>query len=201
MKKIILTLIFGLFLVSFVSAENNDNNSVPSLLSQIKEVLENIFDKLDIIAEKNSTVQVNIEPNITVNPPQVIVNPNITLTLPNKTCEWEKYNQDAIEPRKDNMILIPNKILYSEMRVVNASMNGICTQVSSPGYCILKVNNVECFSIHSSVWNTLAYYQIPVSCLNSFKSGINNVTLDGFSGLIKHVEELSLEMEIKPANC
>ncbi len=41
------------------------------------EVLNNILAQLKIIAEKNETII--IEPNITVEPPQVIVNPEITI--------------------------------------------------------------------------------------------------------------------------
>lgn len=215
MKKVVVCiLMFSLLIISFVSAISDENQGVPSLLSEIKEILQNILEKLNIIAEKETNVEVTVEPNITVNPPIVNVNQNITLTPQNKTCEWEKYNQDIFawgdifagkdstltEPRKDNLFMIPNNILYSEIRVVNASINGICTPLgSSPGYCDIKINNVDCVSIHSSVWKTLN--KLPESCSNSFKSGINNVSIDGWSGLTKRVNGLSLEMEIKPANC
>ena len=78
-------LIIALGLLIFISAgfvlavNNNENNGVPSLLSEIKEVLQNILEKLNIIAEKETNVEVTVEPNITVNPPQIIVNPNITI--------------------------------------------------------------------------------------------------------------------------
>lgn len=59
---------------SIILAEKENNEGVPSLLSQIKNILSEILDKLNIIAEKETTVEVNVEP------PEVIVEPNITLT-------------------------------------------------------------------------------------------------------------------------
>lgn len=86
MKKTIflLSLIGLLFLIPVVSAETSPQ---VSLLTEIRDILNSILNtlqnsiatKLQMIVDKNTTVNVNVEPNITVNPTPVIIEPNITV--------------------------------------------------------------------------------------------------------------------------
>ena len=62
-------------------ADKEDNPlNTKSLLQAIIDKLASILSTLQNIESKNTTVNVNVEPNITVMPSEVTVNPNITLS-------------------------------------------------------------------------------------------------------------------------
>ena len=171
-----------------------------TLLTDILNKLTQILEKMNIIAERNTTVQVNVEPNITVLPSNVIVNPNITLI--GKECRWENMNQEIyisqgmdtyLPPNRTATFVLPNNdVLYEELNISKAKIRLLCkyTEYWVDYTCEILVNG-------NSVWNGLQNITSIDIDTNLLTAGINNISTNPKT----LVYRLYVEMQIKPANC
>lgn len=175
-------------------------------LSDINSVLNNMLGKLTIIAEKNATIQVNVEPAPITIEPNIIVNPNIT--FPERECKWEKLNQQYSLEVSENFgccgfhslnssIQLPHDIVYNSINVISGAVLlecGICES-----NCLYLINGVSCGSIPKN--SNSVYYELPAQCINAFHNGRNTLTISVPSDCGGEIHQAWIEMEIKPSNC
>jgi len=199
MKKtniILASVLVCMLSITLVLANENDNaNPFEKMLEKLTEILE----QLKIIAEKETNIEVNVEP------PEVIVNPEIV--LPDKECKWEKLNQQIGIGSPYTFVLIEN-MPYEEVRVISAKGQIDCWGES----CDYLINDKICASASSDnvpsipqgsswvLWGTIDF------CTDAFKEGLNTVSVNVDGEIqsdfqLSSLNRLYLEMEIKPANC
>ena len=159
-RTIFLITVLGiLFLIPIVSAESPQVSvleEIRNILSSILETLQNsISPKLQEIADKNTTINVNVET------PEVIINPNITIEPTLVVIE----NRDEM-PRRGNIILmepsyvgLTNPVRTEPVKVSNTIFislpNGECSVTTSTdcGNCEYKLakNSTE-VGVHPYWW-------------------------------------------------
>jgi len=224
-KRILLILVLiTLFLITSVLAiECSSNKDCDDGLKYTKDICENkgteesycinevtkpelsllsqILDALKELLLKDWTI--NVEPTPVIVEPNINIEPNIT--IPEKECKWEKFNQ-----RQDidyevswggggqhyftKVFYIPENIMYEDVKVLSGRILVKCNE----HYCPLLINGIGC---GVPLANTFDELVIPEACFNSLVGGANNLTIrisNGGSGTIKSI---NLELEVKPANC
>lgn len=149
--------------------------------------LNNILGKLTIIANKNMTTVVNVNPDI---------------RLPNNECEWANYNLKFTDFKNRQVynstsgqyqystdqysFMLPENIQYSDVNIIDVFAEVENNLTSSPTMTII-INGNDCEVQKGSG---------SVICPQYFREGLNTiVNPNGY--LVK----LFLELEIKPANC
>lgn len=166
--------------------QGQDNTN--SLLRMLLNSLNNILNKLTIIAAKNTTTVLNVNPNI---------------KLPTKECEWENYNIEIGGFRYSvdyslgyynvryftapYSFMLPKELKYSDVNILNAFIDVEDNTTSSPTMAII-INGRDC---------VVEIGPGSQACPEYFKEGVNTIINPGV-GLIR---KLFLELELKAANC
>ena len=184
MKKtniLLISILASLVILSiFVIAQTED--TVPGLLSQILE-------KLSIIAEKETVVNVEVNPEV---------------VIPEEECEWEKLNQMIYLKDNRGAFVLPDREKYSEVIFKKLYATYKCEGESR---CVFMLNkpaeyDVNCVSIYPPT-NQYEVYDITDTCLSELVEGTNTFSskLFGATYGIGEFKEINVEMEVKPANC
>ena len=177
MKKIFSVSVLAIVILSsLVIAENED--SVPGLLSQIKEVLLDMLEQLNIIAEKD-------------------------IIFPKTECQWEKVNQMISLSGSEGGFVLPNELDYLDMKLQKVSVAGECSGDRYSG-CGLMFNDLagwtnRCLAIscYGSPCNKNLVYDVTANCLSELVEGVNDFSTVGSFD----IKELYVEMEVLPVNC
>jgi hypothetical protein len=208
-KIVLVSLVSVLLVLSFVvaSTENNplsDKGLLQTIIDKLISLItvqDNVLEQLEVIAEKETNI------NVTVESPSVIVNPNIT--IPDKECEWETYSQEYDRDTyffagdgKSKYISLPKGQFANEINVTNVY---VLFRWDSSGNdrSVIMINGVECLSKGGSSGNNLYMNSFVPSCLSAFKVGLNHIYIDNLeqSGGYIGIKSMWLEMKVKPANC
>jgi len=223
MKKISLLLatllLFSMFSISVlaqkenVSIEHSPSNicshwyckNVVELLKKINDVLRgDILDTLDEIAEKNTTVIVELpEVNVTI-PQPLDVN---VLSQPTGDCEWETYSQVidvGIQGGYETVYIpVPEGAFAEEINVTRAFVY-FKWSASGGDKCTLLINDIICLRKSGNSGQNYYLNSLEADCLYAFTPGLNKVTTSYIGGCFSEhlgVGELMVEMQVKPANC
>jgi len=197
MKKIIALLGFILLIsVVFVVAESKAEDNNPLLL--IYGRLGDILDKITELVNKDWDV--TVEPNITVQPPQVNVEVTPNITLPDKECKWEKINGVETKLYKHpgqqgdseyGTLIIPPNVLYSEVEIIS----GIISVAEGPQPILFINGDLDSNPCQSNI-PINKFTKLSENCISALNEGYNEYRL-----LWGKFGTIDLNFKIKSANC
>jgi hypothetical protein len=197
-------IVFSGLILAFSSVQAQGSGSP---LDFIAEYLEGILEQIRIIAEKDMGTNVTVEPNITVNPPEVNMHQNFTIEPEislSQECNWENSVQTIAKNvgRCDNpVVFIFPEINWVDVNATKISYKVTAWRHSSPGpstHVYLYLNGILVDDFGDLGKN----YQIrELSNTDELEVGINKICYHDVDITEISIPEIYIEYEIKPANC
>lgn len=197
MKKFfILALILLLAFAIFVEAKEDDGGEGKGIKNPFERIINKLIEIKDILLEMLTQVEIIAEKNMSVN---VEVTPNIT--LPEKECKWgniTKVINVDISDVDTYAFILPIDTEYNEIKFVNMILN-IRSAGSGGSYwqgCYFYLNGERCGEATAGKIGTDF-----ISCPQLLKHGTNILSITPSSHRVCSIRDMYLEMQVKPANC